>query len=66
MTKFTRSGNDLETGKNNVRHYLLIRRGGAWDAWRLALEGVMGGTTTTENAVSVPQKLTDLCVAKLK
>jgi maltose-binding protein MalE len=36
----------------------------AWNAWELALKGVMAGTTTPENAAKVAQQTADACVAK--
>lgn len=38
----------------------------AWDAWRPALEGVMAGTTTPEDAAAAAQKSADECVATLQ
>lgn len=38
----------------------------AWDAWRPALEGVMAGITTPEDAAAAAQKSADECVATLQ
>jgi len=38
----------------------------AWDAWRPALEGVMAGTVTPEEAAASAQKTADECVATLQ
>ncbi len=38
----------------------------AWDAWRPALEGVMAGTTTPEDAAAAAQKSANECVATLQ
>ncbi len=38
----------------------------AWDAWRPALEGVMAGTLTPEDAAAQAQQSADECVANLE